>query len=204
MTEAEARRSIAATFGVSRETMLARFIELVKEESARQNLVSAASLATMWRRHILDSAQLVPLAQQIPGRWIDIGTGAGFPGMVVAAITDRPVTLIEPRRKRADFLAGVAAALGLSDRVEVIASRAEQHRGKAAVVSARAVAPLTALLDAGVHLSTRNTLWLLPKGARALEEVAIARQTWHGVFHVEHSMTEPGSLIITAKGVARR
>lgn len=204
MTETEARQWIAERFGVPRETLLMDFAELVREESRRQNLVSAASLLHIWRRHLVDSAQLIPLAVDTPGHWIDVGTGAGFPGMVAALLTERPVTLIEPRRGRAAFLSHAVQQLGISDRVDVVTSRAGQFRGLASVISARAVAALPALLDEAAHLSTEKTLWLLPKGPKALEEVEAARATWHGSFHVEHSITEPGSLIITAKDVARR
>ena len=163
-----------------------------------------ASLDHIWSRHIVDSAQLIPLAARDPGAWTDIGSGAGFPGLVVGILTDRPMTLIEPRRKRATFLEETVARLGLAPRISVAAVRAEQYRGKVAVISARAVASLPALLETGAHLSTTKTLWILPKGGHAHEEVAAAQQTWHGTFHVEQSITDPASLIITAKGVARR
>ncbi|OYY79725.1 MAG: 16S rRNA (guanine(527)-N(7))-methyltransferase RsmG [Sphingomonas sp. 28-62-20] len=205
MTEEEARSWIVERFGVSRETLVERFVNLLVAESTRQNLVSAASMDQIWRRHIVDSAQLLALAgAPEDGHWIDIGTGAGFPGMIIALLSDRPVTLIEPRRKRADFLTDAAKTLGLARRVVVHARRAEQVTMTASVISARAVAQLPELLAAAAHLSHRETLWLLPKGPSAREEVAAAAQTWHGSFHVEHSITEAGSLIITAKGVARR
>jgi len=204
VTDDEARGWIRERFDVPRGTLLQAFIGLVTAESRHQNLVSANSLAAIWPRHIVDSAQLIPLAAEHPGLWTDIGSGAGFPGMVIAILTDRIVTLIEPRRKRAAFLTDAVMALGLGDRVTILARRAEVCTGTAAVLSARAVSPIPELLASAVHLSTTKTLWLLPKGARALEEVEAARQTWHGMFHVEHSVTEPTSLIITAKGVARR
>lgn len=204
MNEAEARQWIIDRFGVPRETSLAQMAEMIIRENASQNLLAAPSIATIWSRHIADSAQLVDLAGDIQGPWIDIGTGAGFPGMVVALLTDIPVTLIEPRRRRADFLAAMVAQFGLGARVRVEARRAQQVQLRAAVISARAVAALPELLAAGAHLAHSETLWLLPKGRSALEEVAAAKRTWHGSFHVKQSITEPGSLIITAKGVARR
>ncbi len=205
MTEDEAREWIRARFDVSRETLLAEFADAVRAEMPHQNLVSASSAEALWARHIVDSAQLVGLAGDAgKDRWIDIGTGAGFPGLVVAILTDWPMVLIEPRRKRAAFLDGVVTSLGLVHRVEVVCARAEQYQGTGAVISARAVGPLSAVLAAAVHLSTTKTRWILPKGPRAAEEVALARQAWHGTFHVEQSITDPESLIITAKGVARR
>ena len=204
MDEVAARQWVADHFDVSRETRCADFVEMVREEASHQNLVSGASLGEVWYRHIVDSAQLIPLARHAPGLWIDVGTGAGFPGMVIAILTDRPVHLIEPRKRRADFLRRSVERLGLNGRVVTIADRAERHEEKAAVISARAVAPLPELLAAAAHLSTAKTLWLLPKGVKAREEVEAARGTWHGVFHVEQSLTEQRSLIVTAKGVARR
>ncbi len=207
MTEAEARQWLAARFGVPRETLLARMVDLIIAESTVQNLLSKASMSSIWLRHVVDSAQLVVLAGDAAGAggsWIDIGTGAGFPGLVAALLTDMPVILIEPRRRRADFLKAMIGELTLGDRVTVEAKNAEQVKAWGDIISARAVAALPELLAAGVHLAHKDTLWLLPKGRSAREEVAAAQQTWHGSFHVEQSITEPGSLIIIAKGVARR
>jgi len=204
VTEDEARGWIREHFGVPRETLLARFVKIVAAEAPRQNLVSAATLPQIWRRHIVDSAQLLRLMPTNEGDWFDIGTGAGFPGLVVALLRDSPMVLVEPRRKRADFLGRCVAELGLESRVAVRAARAEQVSGEATVISARAVAALPELLAATVHLSTKKTRWILPKGKSAREEVASAQATWHGVFHVEQSLTDPESLIILAEKVARR
>lgn len=202
MTEAEARRWVADRFGVSRETLVAQFAEHVITESSRQNLVSKDSLASLWFRHIVDSAQLLALTPAGDALWVDIGTGAGFPGVIVALLSDRPVLLVEPRRRRADFLTASIAALGVSARVEVVAARVETATATAGVISARAVAALPDVLAMARHLSTDFTQWLLPKGARAREEVAAARRSWHGLFHVEQSITDPQSLIVIAKGVS--
>lgn len=205
MTEDEARAWLDERFGVSRGTRLAEFVALVIEEAGQQNLVSRATIDSIWRRHVVDSAQLVPLANDVPaGIWIDIGSGAGFPGMVAALLCDRDVMLVEPRRRRAIFLEHAAASLGLGGRVTVACRKIEQIRGRAAILSARAVAPLPELFAAAVHLSTSKTRWLLPKGRSALQEVADARIGWHGVFHVEQSLTDPDSMIVLAEKVARR
>lgn len=204
MTEDEARHWVRNRFGVSRETQLNTFVEFVLAESAQQNLVSAATLPQIWTRHIVDSAQLVPLVGNSAGSWFDIGSGAGFPGMVVAILTNKPIVLVEPRRKRAEFLERVASELGLADRVRIAVCRAESYRGVADVISARAVSVLSELFAATIHLSTKKTRWVLPKGKSAREEVAVATRTWHGVFHVEQSLTDPDSLIILAEKVARR
>lgn len=206
MTEDDARRWVRDRYGVSRETEIARFVDMVVDETAKQNLVSRATIEAIWTRHVVDSAQLLDLlpADSGEGLWVDIGTGAGFPGMVIALLTDRRVALVEPRRKRAEFLAQSVLALGIADRVDVHARRIEQLSLDAAVISARAVAALPELLGAARGVATRRTVWLLPKGINAREEVAAARRTWHGSFHVEPSITQPGSLVIVATDVSAR
>lgn len=204
MTEDEARRWIAGRFDGPRETLLAKLVDEVRAEAPRQNLVSPSTLAAMWARHIVDSAQLLDLAAKAAGDWLDIGTGAGFPGLVVACLRDAPITLCEPRRRRAEFLERTAARLGMADRVTVAPCRVERLVGRRGIISARAVAALDALLTSAVAMSDRDTLWLLPKGRAAREEVEAARKTWHGSFHVEQSITDPHSEIVVATGVRRR
>jgi len=96
----------AARRPVSRETIekLEAYVALLHEESRHQNLVSATTLEQVWDRHILDSAQLVRFEPRPGASWADIGSGAGLPGIVIACLVEGPVTLIEPRRLRADFL----------------------------------------------------------------------------------------------------
>jgi len=205
MTEEEARSWVRERFGVPSETLLERLGSIVLAEADRQNLISAGTHAEMWARHLADSAQLVPLAEAAEGSWIDIGTGAGFPGLVVALLTDRAVQLVEPRTKRAAFLREAAVALGLANRVTVCGQRAQMVRNaRAAVISARAVASLRELFAAAHHLSTRSTLWLLPKGRNAQSEVEDVTRAWQGVFHVEQSLTQAESSIVIAREVRPR
>jgi len=204
MTEEEARYWLRERFGEAGEARMDSLAGLVAGEAVSQNLVAPSTLTTMWSRHIVDSAQLISLATESRGDWLDIGTGAGFPGLVIAALTDRAVTLVEPRRRRAAFLSEAAETLGIANQVTVIASKVESVTMSAAVISARAVAGLALLFGSAIQCSRRKTLWILPKGQSAREEIATAQQTWHGVFHVEHSVTDPSSLIVLAKGVSRR
>jgi 16S rRNA (guanine527-N7)-methyltransferase len=204
VTEDEARHWLRERFGEPGEARMDVLASLVSGEAVSQNLVAPSTLATMWSRHIVDSAQLIGLAAESDGDWLDIGTGAGFPGLVVAALTDRAVTLVEPRRRRAAFLAEAAETLGITNQVTVIASKVEGVTMSAAVISARAVSALALLFGSAIQCSRRKTLWILPKGQSAREEIATAEQTWHGVFHVEHSVTDSNSLIVLAKGVSRR
>ncbi|UYY57320.1 16S rRNA (guanine(527)-N(7))-methyltransferase RsmG [Sphingomonas sp. S2-65] len=203
MTEEEARAWISDTFGVPRGTIVSRYAEILRRESSKQNLISASTIPEIWTRHLLDSAQLIPLTEDAPpGVWLDVGSGAGLPGIVAAALLDRPVVLVEPRAKRVEFLRDTAAELELRN-VVVVQGKVESYHASdpVAVVSARAVAELSSLLGAAYHCANSSTIWVLPKGRNAQSEVAAARRTWQGSFHVEPSMTQPESGIVVANGV---
>jgi 16S rRNA (guanine527-N7)-methyltransferase len=193
----------AAKRTVSRETFarIEKYVELLRREAVRQNLISASTVETVWDRHVLDSAQLVQFEPKAGSAWVDIGSGAGLPGLVVACLVDGPVALVEPRRLRAEFLQKMIVALDLSARVSVQQVNAQRAQGKYDVISARAVASLSKLLEISQHLSTGNTVWALPKGRSALEELAEAQQAWQGVFHVERSVTDDESYIVVGTGV---
>jgi len=202
VTEDEARTWAGARFDSAAMARLDRLAAIVTVESERQNLVARSTLDSIWGRHIVDSLQLVALGPE--GVWLDIGTGAGFPGLAVAAVEpERRMILVEPRRLRADYLSAVAAALGLTN-VSVKATKVEAVRDKAKVISARAVSRIAALFESAHRCADKETIWLLPKGRNADEEVAEARRAWHGVFHVEQSITSPDSAIVVARGVRRQ
>jgi 16S rRNA (guanine527-N7)-methyltransferase len=186
---------------VSRETVdrLNAFVALLRDENRRQNLVSASTLDDVWQRHILDSVQLVRFEPSAGASWVDIGSGAGLPGVVVACLVEGSVTLSEPRKLRADFLTRVVGALGL--RASVLCAKAERITGRFDAITARAVAPLGELLRISEHLSTGKTVWALPKGRSAHSELAEAQRSWQGTFHVEQSVTDADSYIVVATGV---
>jgi len=189
---------------VSRETAarLDRFEELVTNASRLQNLVSAATLREFKTRHIGDGVQLVSLAPS--GRnWCDIGSGAGLPGIVVAIVSGEPVTLIEPRRLRAEFLRYAVAELALA-RVEVIEARAERVHQRFDVITARAVAELGKLFAMAEHLAHPASRWILPKGRSAKKELEAARQTWQGEYRLVPSCTSDDAMIVVAERVRRR
>lgn len=202
MTEDEARGWVRERYGVSRETQLAVFVELLRDEAGKQNLVAPSTLDQIWSRHIVDSAQLLA---HVPddGVLLDIGSGAGLPGLVVALLRDAPVELVEPRKLRTDFLSRAAEELGITN-VVVLTDKVERTKGPASVILARAVAQLPDLFRIARHRSTSSTVWVLPKGRNAQSEVEEARRKWHGSFHVEPSITAPDSLIVVAKGVRPR
>jgi 16S rRNA (guanine527-N7)-methyltransferase len=178
---------------VPRETIekLDRYAALIREENERQNLVSRSTLNALWDRHIIDSAQLARFGH---GSWLDIGSGAGLPGMVIAALVPGPVTLVEPRRLRAEFLQRAAAELDLV--VAVHLSKAEALRGQFDSITARAVASADRLLHLSRHLAHSGTKYILPKGKSAQSELAEARRNWHCDARVEPSITDPDSAIL--------
>jgi len=204
MTEDEARDWIRDGFGADALVQMERLVALVIAGSQQQNLIARSTIESIWSRHIVDSAQLIALAADASGAWLDIGSGAGFPGLVVATLTGRTMTLAEPRKRRVKFLEEAAAALGVGQRVTVFAGKVEALSLPAMVISARAVAPMIELFEAANDCATDETIWLLPKGQTARAEVEIARHAWHGAFHVEQSLTNEESLLVVARGVARR
>jgi 16S rRNA (guanine527-N7)-methyltransferase len=188
---------------VSRETFdrLDRFVTLLSNESKRQNLVASSTLANLWERHIVDSAQLVRFAPEPGASWVDIGSGAGLPGIVIALLAQGPVTLVEPRRLRVEFLSRVIGDLGLRSRVSIVHGKADKASGIYDVITARAVATTERLLAMTLHLSHRGTVWLLPKGKSGKSDLADAERTWQGAFRSAQSLTDPQAVILIASGV---
>jgi 16S rRNA (guanine527-N7)-methyltransferase len=207
MDEAEARAWLVSTFDVPRETLqrLDAFVALLRTENERQNLVSRSSLDAMWSRHIADSAQLILHASAAAGSWIDLGTGAGFPGLIAALLHPAAVTMVEERRKRVEFLSAARETLQLPERTRILGSRVEVvEPAKYDVISARAFAPLDRLLALGERFATPQTRWVLPKGRNAKTELAAAEASWQGEFRLEPSLTDADAWIIVAEGVRRR
>ena len=201
MDEAAAR----ALLDVSRETLvrLEEFVQLLARENERQNLVSRGTLETVWTRHILDSAQLLRLAPNPEATWLDLGTGAGFPGLIIALLHPGPVTLVEERKKRVEFLHQAAEILGIQNRVSIRCIKAERFESPPFdVISARAFAPLERLFALSHSFSTAKTRWILPKGRNAASELEAAKGSWHGSFRLEQSITDVDAQIIVAEGVS--
>jgi len=193
----------AAARPVSRETfgLLERYIDLLKAANRTQNLIAASTLDRIWERHILDSVQLVRFEPRAGASWVDIGSGAGLPGIVIAALTEGRVTLVEPRRLRAMFLEEIVAALGLARRITVQPAKIENIRGQFDVITARAVAPLGRLLGLAHHLAHSGTVWALPKGKNANSELAEAQRSWHCDVRSEASCTDPAAMILVLSAV---
>lgn len=181
---------------------LERFAELLLEENQKQNLISRKSEESLWLRHMADSAQLLNhVPRETSGPWLDLGTGAGFPGVVIAALRpEMRVILVESRARRVSFLEGVCEALNLGNcsvegkRLELVAPF------PALVISARAFAPLPKLLSLSASFSTSSTTYLLPKGRSAAQECAELPAKRRRMFHVEQSITDADAGIIVGKG----
>lgn len=177
------------------------FTARLGEENGRQNLVAAASLPHVWCRHIADSAQLLAhVPRETAGPWLDLGSGAGFPGLIIAILqSGQEITLVESRRKRIDWLERIVGELGLAAcRIE--GRRLEQvETAPVAVISARAFAPLAATYRLSTRFSTERTMYLLPKGRSAAQELHDMPDWIRQTFHVEQSLTDPEAGIVVGR-----
>ena len=181
---------------------LDKFEKLLEQENQRQNLVSTASLAHIWIRHFADSAQLIDhVPRGTHGVWLDLGSGAGLPGIVLATLLpESSFVLVESRTRRVGWLEHLVEQLSL-DNCEVRGERVERLDPlDAAVVTARAFAPLPKLLNLSARFSTSDTIWVLPKGRSAAQEVAELKPKLRKMFHVEQSALDSEAGIIVGKG----
>lgn len=198
--EAQAREFVEKLADDSAIERLERLAAMLVEENQQQNLVAAASLTTVWQRHFADSAQLLNyVSRETPGDevWLDLGTGAGFPGLVAAILRpDMPVVLVESRKRRIEWLERCVDELGLNHCRVAGSNLQAVETFKASVISARAFAPLPKLLSLSARFSTRDTTWLLPKGRRAAQELSELPRRFAKGFHVEQSLTDAESGII--------
>lgn len=199
MSEDDVIAVLTERMSVPRETIdaLRRLAGMIIAENSDQNLIASSTRNSIWDRHILDSAQLLPFAPNEHQSWLDVGTGAGFPGLVLAVMTQSMHILVEPRRRRAEFLQRTAAALGIAARVDVVQQSVERfHGGPIGVITARAVMSLANILTATHHLANRSTIWLLHKGRGAQLEVDAAELMWNAKFEMLPSMTAADASIV--------
>jgi 16S rRNA (guanine527-N7)-methyltransferase len=195
----------AALTGVSRETLarLEAYAGLLVQWSARINLVGAATLGDLWRRHFLDSAQLIPHIPQGTQSLVDLGSGAGFPGLVLAIAGIRGVELVESDSRKCAFLheaARIAAAP-----VQIRNMRIEAVPPHVAdVVTARGCAPLDRLLPLAQRFIGPGTLCLFPKGERAAQELTASARAWTMDVTCHDSRTDPRGIILCLRRVGPR
>ena len=201
------RETLEAIVGisVSRETIdkLNAFVALLLAENEKQNLIAKPSIPDIWNRHVADSLQLAAFAPDARS-WLDIGSGPGLPGMVLAIATGLPTLLVEPRRLRTAFLERAAALLDVRNVSVKTAGLASITPQPFDAITARAVASLDKLCAMTRPFSHAGTVLVLPKGRSATEEVASARQTWQGRFDIVPSRTDASAGIVIARGLRRR
>jgi 16S rRNA (guanine527-N7)-methyltransferase len=196
----------ARAFIVSRETIdqLKIYASLLGQWQPRINLVANATLADVWHRHLADSAQIVRLAPSAK-TWLDLGSGAGFPGLVVA-IMMKPVgtrvALVESDKRKCAFLAEVARQTGVA--VEIRSVRIEQTAtqgmlGQVDVVSARALAPLARLIPLSLPFFRDDTVGIFPKGRGAESEVAEALAAWTFDVEMVPSLTDEEAQVVVIR-----
>jgi 16S rRNA (guanine527-N7)-methyltransferase len=200
---------LLAGLNVSRETIdaLHAFAALVERWNPAINLVSKASLPDLWSRHIVDSAQVFSLCPQDAKRWLDIGSGGGFPGIVVSVLArdvkpNMRTVLVESDRRKAAFLREACRLLSLdadvrADRIESLSPQ------QADVLSARALAPLSALLGFAEQHLAETGVALFPKGDKYESELNNARKSWSFDARVVPSLLEPSAAILEIRKIKR-
>lgn len=194
---------------VSRETMvsLEALVCELERWTRHINLVSPASLVDVWRRHVLDSAQLFAMAPARARSWVDLGAGAGFPGLVIAALarTQRPelrVTLVESDARKCAFLATAARSMNVQILIEN--RRIEQSTGlRYDVVSARALAALPMLVALSAPYMERDAVALFPKGANVDDELTEVLKAAHVEVARTPSITDPMGVVLQIRGISR-
>jgi 16S rRNA (guanine527-N7)-methyltransferase len=196
----------AARTDVSRETLarLKAYADVLADWNARHNLVSKNSLADLWRRHFWDSAQLAPLIPAEAQTLADLGSGAGFPGLVLAAMLPNvAVTLFEATAKKCAFLQAAATRMGLSVAIEN--ARMEDLPPQAFdVVTARAVAPLPKLLEYAHSFTGPNSVCLFLKGQNVGSELTEAHKCWNMKLSQVPSQTDPSGAIVIVRELGPR
>ena len=202
-SENEARSYCAGLCDDEAMIRLEELAEALRGENARQNLIAKPTEGLIWRRHIADSLQLLEYVPRETSAWLDLGSGAGFPGLALAiARPNQQIVLVESRRKRIEWLASMVARFGLANcRVE--GSRLENVDSfQSGAITARAFAPLVKLLKLSARFSTPDTVWLLPKGRSAAQELQEQPAKVQKMFHVEQSRTDAEAMILVGKGQA--
>jgi 16S rRNA (guanine527-N7)-methyltransferase len=197
------RAILQGDYGVSRETLerLAIYETLLRERGKTLSLVGRSTLDDVWHRHFLDSAQLWPLLKP-DAPLLDMGTGAGFPGMVLAIMGARNIHLSDNNQLKAAFLSEVAAATGTT--VTIHNCKVEALPAlEIDVATARALTDLGRLLALGERFFLKGAVGLFLKGAKANEEVAEARRHWQFSTEIIPSRTSDQSSILRLAGIKR-
>ncbi|MDG2249163.1 MAG: 16S rRNA (guanine(527)-N(7))-methyltransferase RsmG [Paracoccaceae bacterium] len=194
---------------VSRETfsLLERLAALVEKWNKSINLISKSTVPNLWERHILDSVQIYHATQVSFKRWLDIGSGAGFPGLVLAILAkekniDGEIILVESDKRKCAFLYTVRRDLNLN--LSIINKRIEEcDPQNADIISARALANLTKLFDLSFNHKCENTTFIFPKGRSWQEELVAAEKTWNFSWEAVNSITDSQAVVLKIGELSR-
>ncbi len=194
--------------GVSRETRLKLkiYVEMLGKWNRSINLVSKSTLDDVWRRHIAEHLQIAEIGPNT-GRWADLGSGAGLPGLIVAAakvekFPNTQVTMIESDQRKCAFIAAAANSMELD--VSIECRRIEESTTQTYdVISARALAPLSHLLELSLPYRHKETVCIFPKGAKAEEEMTAAQHDWNVIYDTMQSVTDTSSTIFRIQEYSR-
>jgi 16S rRNA (guanine527-N7)-methyltransferase len=194
---------------VSRETfsLLERLAALVEKWNKSINLISKSTVPNLWERHILDSVQIYHATQVNFKRWLDIGSGAGFPGLVLAILAKEKniggeIILVESDKRKCAFLYTVRRDLNLN--LSIINKRIEEcDPQNADIISARALANLTKLFDLSFNHKCENTTFIFPKGRSWQEELVAAEKTWNFSWEAVNSITDSQAVVLKIGELSR-
>jgi 16S rRNA (guanine527-N7)-methyltransferase len=192
--------------GVSRETQdrLVAYVAILKSWNRRINLVGRTTLDDPWRRHVWDAAQLLPLVPPTTRGLVDLGSGAGIPGLILAILGVPAVHLVESDQRKCAFLREAARQCGVTGAVTIHPRRIEAMPPLTAdVVTARALAPLPVLLDNAARFTAPHTICLFLKGKQAEAELTEAHNHWTMTATTLPSVTDPGGVILRLEHLAR-
>jgi len=194
---------------VSRETfsLLERLGTIVEKWNKNINLISKSTVPNLWERHILDSVQIYYATQGNFKRWLDIGSGAGFPGLVVAILAseksdDSEIVLVESDKRKCAFLHTVRRELNLN--LSIINNRIDDCDAQNSdIISARALANLTKLLELSFKHMCENTTFIFPKGRSWREEIVAAEKTWNFSWEAVNSITDSQAVVLKIGELSR-
>lgn len=197
----------AAQLGVSRETLdrLKTYVSLLEKWNRRINLVGKQTLPDVWRRHILDSGQLLQHAPDT-GPWLDLGSGAGLPGLILAILRPVAVHLVEADARKCAFLREAGRVTGAdvlihNGRIEAL--KPDLARLAPRLITARALAPLPKLLDLIDGLAGPETILLLPKGRDVEVELTESSKSWNMSVEMHTSLSDPEGRVLQLMGLCR-
>ena len=194
-----------AKTGVSRETLakLETYAECLHHWQRHMNLVGKSTINDLWHRHFLDSAQLRRLCQSDRSRLVDLGSGAGFPGLVLSIMGQTSVELVESNKRKCSFLGEVVRATGATARITNVRLENVSTPELADVVTSRAVAPLSRLLGYCSSWLKRDGVALLHKGAAVEQELTEATKDWTMNVKRHRSQTDPRGVVLEVRELAR-